>query len=189
VGGSTPEQKEAIMKNIKDLIEKHTKDEKTDWDAVEEAINKETNDIVAKQTSKAQADLLKDLGFDDKDDLTAQLGKVEELNGKVEELQGAKTETERKLSLINNGVKDEDDIDYVMFQVNKRVDDETKWEDALKAYKEEKPSYFGAEKQKEKEPEKPPVTGTKQKSDDKESEPLGYERILAEKHPEVFNKN
>lgn len=179
------------MKNIQKLIEENSKEvdgeKKVDWKSVEDSINKETNDIVAKQTSKAQEDLLKQLGFEDSDKLKEHLSKVDELSEetkkkdeKINELSSAKTETERKMKLIGMGITDEDTLDYVMYNVNKRANDDTPWEKALESYKQDKPSYFESQQE-----NKPITTGTKNEGNNS-GEKLGFEKILGEKHPDVF---
>lgn len=44
-----------------------------------------------------------------------------------------------------NDLSDADQLDYVMFEINKLIDDKTDFDDALKKFKESKPQYFKGE--------------------------------------------
>lgn len=178
------------MKNLEKLVKEHTNEEgQIDWSAVEELVNKETNDIVAastkKATDKAKEDLLKELEIDDPKAIKDKLNLSEELSKKLEEkenalneLTGKATKLEREKLLYSQGITDPDTVDYILFNVDKRVNEENDFDAALNAFKEEKPQYFQSE---------PITTGTKPGGASKR-EMAGFEKILAEKHPNEFKE-
>ena len=198
------------MKDIQKLIEQHTQldgEEKvTDWAAIETAINDNINAIVAKQTDKVaekvKGEVFADLGIDgvsDKDTLLKHIGTIsqsddslkaeieakekalQELNEKYGEVSQKTVQFEREKSLFELGITDPDARDYLLFNIGKRVNEETDWDKALASYKEEKPQFFTPQ---------PTVatTGAKVNTTPK-NEKLGFERHLAEMHPDVFKDN
>ena len=182
------------MKDLEKLVKEHTNEEgQTDWSAVEELVNKETNDIVAASTKKAadkakdeaRDSLMKELDIDDPKALKDKLNLSEELTKKLEEkenalneLTGKTTKLEREKLLYAQGITDPDTVDYILFNVDKRVNDETDFDKAFNAFKEEKPQYFQSE---------PITTGIKPGVTSKK-EMAGFEKILAEKHPNEFKE-
>lgn len=197
------------MKDIQKLVEQYTttSDEGTvvEWSAVEKAINDDINAIVAKQTDKvadkAKAEVFSELGLEGVSDKSSLLKHIEslsktdealktelsekekaleELNQKYSEVNAKTTEFEREKSLLELGITDADNREFLLFNVGKRVTEEVDWNTALEQYREEKPHFFATE---------PTVktTGAKVTSTPK-SEPFGFEKILAEKHPDVFKK-
>lgn len=183
---------------VQDIIKTHTtEDGTTDWGAVETALNETVNGIVvktvAKEREKAQGEYLKALGFDSEDDLRKKLsedGKTEvlkqldtikteyeELKTKHEPLSQKATSLEREKHLYKLGITDEDAVDYIVHAVGKRTNETTSFEDALKAFQEEKPQVFktGA-----------PFTTTGSPSGGGVPAQAGYEKYLAEKHPDLF---
>ncbi len=183
---------------LQEIIKQHTsEDGTTNWSAVESAVNDDIiNPIVvknvAKEKEKAQSEYLKALGFESEADLKKKLsddGKTEvlkqleevkkahdELQGKYEPLATKATTLERAQQLFKLGITDEDTVDYLVHAVSKRTDDNTTFEDALKAYQEEKPSFFqtGA----------PRTTATP--SGGGANETAGFEKYLAERHPDIY---
>lgn len=195
------------MKNIEDIIKKHTTDAGTDWEKVKAEINEHVNGIVVKQTEKAKeqaveqarADMFKGLGIEGVEDEKALKTKIKELSQvdseskkqyeetqkSLEELQAkyedtaktADTLTKEKM-LLQHGVTDPDDFDYVMHNVSKRVGEDKDFTTALNEFKEEKPKYFV---------KNPTTTGTKA-GGSKPPQTYGWEDKLAEKHPELKNE-
>ena len=88
---------------------------------------------------------------------------------------------ERESSLIKMGVTDPDVLEFIMFNVEKRVDDKTDWNKALELYKTDKPTLF--------ENRAPAIntTGTHVGKGLTE-EKLGFEKILEDKYPD-FKQN
>ena len=181
---------------IQELIKQHTSEDGTiDYAAIESAVNDSINGIVvknvAKEKEKAQADYLKSLGFDSEDDLKKKLsddGKAEvlkqleetkkqyeELKSEHEPLTAKATTLERAHHLYKLGITDEDAVDFIVHAVSKRTNEETSFEDALKAYQEEKPQLFSTQ----------PMT-TANPSGGGANEIAGFEKHLAEKHPDLF---
>ena len=182
---------------IQEIVAKHTTDDTIDWGAVETALNETINAIVvkngAKEKEKAQSEYLKTLGFDSEDDLKKKLsddGKAEvlkqldtikkeyeELKTKHEPLTQRATNLEREKALFKLGITDEDAVDYIVHAVGKRTNDETSFEDALKAYQEEKPQLFQTGV---------PFSTTATKSGGGHNEVAGFEKYLADRHPDQF---
>jgi hypothetical protein len=183
---------------LQEIIKQHTsEDGTTNWSAVESAVNDDINAIVvksvAKEKEKAQSEYLKALGFESEADLKKKLsddGKAEvlkqldevkkahdELQGKYEPLATKATTLERATQLFKLGITDEDTVDYIVHAVSKRTDENTTFEDALKTYQDEKPNFFqvGA----------PRTTATP--SGGGANETAGFEKYLAERHPELFS--
>ena len=171
---------------IQEIVAKHTTDDTIDWGAVETALNETINAIVvkngAKEKEKAQSEYLKTLGFDSEDDLTEVLKQFdtikkeyEELKTKHEPLTQRATNLEREKVVFQLGITDEDAVDYIVHAVGKRTNDETSFKDALKAYQEEKPQLFSTQ----------PMT-TANPSGGGANEIAGFEKYLAEKHPDLF---
>lgn len=198
------------MKDIQKLIEQHTttNDEGSvvEWSAVEKAINDDINAIVAKQTDKvtekAKAEVFAELGLEGvadkssllkhieslsktdealKSELSAKEKALEELNTKYSEATEKTTQFEREKTLLELGITDADSREFLLFNVGKRVSEEVDWSTALEQYREEKPQFFTSE---------PAVktTGVKVTNTPK-SERLGFEKYLAERHPDVFKED
>lgn len=144
------------MKNIENLIKEHTKDDVTDWTAIENAVNEEINNIVTKDVAKEKEkfestqvnEVLKTLGYENVEDLKKTLDTVDEVQKALEtkdaEIQGLKTEStmlERTNKLFGMGVA-QDAVDYILFNVNKKVTEDKDFETALGEYKTEQPKFF-----------------------------------------------
>lgn len=194
--GGSHRKKEELMK-ISEIVEKNTEKDgenvKVNWESVEKEINDNINNIVAKQTSKAEekakSDLLKSLNIESEEDLKKKLEddgselktkletmqkELEERETKLSELNEKSTRLERERVIMSEGAQDPDDIDYVLYNVSKKVSEDTPFEDALKAFKEEKPKYFSSPRK------------TAAPSGGGKPEMEGFEKYLADRHPDVY---
>lgn len=90
------------MKQIKELIERHTTEEGIDYDALTTDVNQEINNIVAKNTTKAEQNVFKTLeleGVTDKESLSNYINALKEVpNESLTELQTKYTEAEKVLN-------------------------------------------------------------------------------------------
>lgn len=144
------------MKNIENLIKDNTKEDVIDWKAVEIAINEDINNIIKKnvETEKAKfesskvSEMLENLGYKDVDELKKALGSIEELTKTIETkdaenqaLKSSSTELERMNKLYGMGINEEA-VDFVLFNVNKKVTEEKDFDTALAEYQKEQPKFF-----------------------------------------------
>jgi len=193
------------MKNLKSIIAENTEEKEgvasTNWDQVEAKVNEHINAIVVKtaqkEAEKAVKDVFETIGIDgvtdseslqkhiktiskSTDEIRKELEekdqRLQEYETKSETLNQQLTEQEREKALLELGITDPDSRDYVLYNVGKRVNEETTWEAALQAYQEEKPQYF-----------KPTIATTGARvAQPPQTEKTGWEKILAEKHPDIF---
>ncbi|MDA3807958.1 MAG: hypothetical protein PF440_08625 [Thiomicrorhabdus sp.] len=167
--------------DLEKLVQGFTDDDsKVDWDKVAEGVNKELNDVVAKQQDKAKdearKEFFKTFEVENVEDLAKQLDEANTTKDTLTQKQGELTELERKVALYGQGITDPDRVDYILFNVNKRVNDEVGFEDAFKQYKEDKPDLF----------KKEPITINKRKQGDPPpTDEPGYRTKLKEKHPDL----
>jgi len=190
------------MKDLKKIIDQHTVDGVTDWPKVEEQVNVQINAIVLKDTAKATEKAVQDFIIDLKieglekpeqvkdilakaktgetkfaADLAKKQAEADALVLQVAALTGDKDHLGRKNSLLAAGVTDPDDLDYLLFNVGKHVDETTPWDKALETFKTEKPQYFvpaGTPG---------PTTGRRVGGVLPGAEKAGFEKILEEKYP------
>lgn len=192
------------MKNFKALIEQHTNDGVIDYKTIEELVNKEINDTVAKNkpdTDKLIAESkdkwIAELGFQNVEN-EAQLkayvkGTSDEWKEKYNELETKyKTDLDKYADygslqekvntysnyelLRNKGITDPDTLEFLSFKVNKA--DGESFEDKLKAYEEAHPDTFQSEK-------KTVTTGVKIGIKPNPNEKLGFEKILEDKYGDL----
>lgn len=185
------------MKTIREIVEAHTKEGITDWDNADKSYQETINGIVVKETAKTaekvKADTIEAIGIEsvkapeDVKKFMATLQKtLEERESEYaiaqENLAKANktaTSLERESGLIKMGVTDQDVIDFIMFNVDKRVDDKTDWNTALETYKTDKPTLF--------ENRAIGTTGSHVGKGATE-EKMGYEKYLEDKYPD-FKEN
>ena len=192
------------MKDIKKYITKHTNEEgELDYKALEEDVNQEINGIVAKNEEKAQNSILKEFGVESKEQLKEKMNELEnkpkeyeerlqtyeeQLKEKENELNEVSTNAktlEQERILLQEGVKDPEDRDYLLYNVNKMVDDETDFNSAWEKYKEEK----GDKVERFIEPEKTQnVTTARKVSGGSESKQTdGVKSLIRERNKSLFN--
>lgn len=192
------------MKDIKKYITKHTNEEgELDYKALEEEVNQEINGIVAKNEEKAQNSVLKEFGVESKEQLKEKMNDLEnkpkeyeerlqtyeeQLKEKENELNEVSTNAktlEQERILLQEGVKDPEDRDYLLYNVNKMVDDETDFNSAWEKYKEEK----GDKVERFIEPEKTQnVTTARKVSGGSESTQTdGVKSLIRERNKSLFN--
>jgi len=181
------------MKDLQKLVEANTKDGVVDWESIEKTINEETNNLIAKNKGSELNRVLNELGLEKVEDLKLTLKEKEELAKKLEETNKSLetinksleekdkviTLTEREKMLYQMGITDKDTVDYVLFNVNKRVGEDKDFASALEEYKKEKPQFFE---------EKPLTISTKGNPTVPPEEKLGFEKVLEERRPDVFKK-
>lgn len=202
---SWPLKRRREMKNLKSIIAENTEEKDgvtaTNWEAVETRVNEHINAIVVKSTQKEAEKAIKEvfesLGLQGVTDVgtlnshiktisksTEQVRKeLEEKDQKIHEFESQSqnltqqlTKQEREKALLELGITDADSREFVLYNVGKRVDEKTTWEEALQAYQEEKPQYF-----------KPSIGTTGARvSQPPQTEKNGWEKILADKHPDIF---
>lgn len=196
------------MKNLKEIVAKNTEEKDgvaaTNWEAVESAVNEHINAVVLKnsqkEAEKVSKEIFESLGYDGVTDRESLKNHIEKVSKGTEEIQKSLeekekqlaeyeektqtytkqlTESEREKSLLSIGVTDPDAREFLLFNVSKRVDENTTWEDALQAYQEEKPQFF-----------KPTIgtTGAKVSQAPANDKP-GFQKILEEKYPDVYKTN
>lgn len=196
------------MKNLQEIIQAHTTEDegktKVNWEGVEAKVNEHINAIVVKSTQKESEKAVKELfekaGLENIGDaeglkkhidtvsqsteqiqkeLKAKEEEIQTYLKKTEELEQKYTHVEREKTLVAAGITDPDTIDYLLFNVGKRVNEETPFEQALQAYAEEKPALFRTTAT---------TTGTKVQKVPA-GEKAGFEKILEDKYgAELFEK-
>ena len=170
-------KQEELQKVIQGLT---NEDGQIDWAKATEAINNDINNVVAKQSDKAKDEARKELfsalEVESVEDILKRLDEVKEVKDTLNKTQGQLTDYQRKEALYSQGITDPDRVDYILYNVNKRVSDEVSFEDAFKAYRDEKPDLF----------KKEPITfgGGRGKEEEVPKEP-GYRAVLKERHPDL----
>jgi hypothetical protein len=156
-----------------------TEDGQVDWDKVVEGVNEEVNNVVAKTQDKAKQDARKEFlatfEVEDTEDLIKRLDEAKQAKESLTKTQGELTNLQRKEALYSQGITDPDRVDYILFNVNKRVNDDTSFEDAFTKYREEKPDLF----------KKEPITMNRRTQSETPPEEPGYRAKLKEKHPDL----
>jgi len=176
------------MKDLEKIVKDLTnEDGVVDWAKATDLVNKEINDVVLKNTGKlddklgdakveAKQELLKLFEVETTDDLLKKLDDAKQKGESLNDLEGELTKYKQKELLYSQGITDQDKVDYILFNVNKRVNDEVEFEDAYKTYREEKPELF----------KKEPITfGGGNKPTEAKVEQPGYRKHLLKKHPDL----
>lgn len=183
------------MKSIREIVEAHTKEGVTDWETADKVYQDTINGIVVKETAKtaekAQQDTILELGLENvqsvadlkkysdsmKKSIEERETQIKEATEQIGSLQSKTTQYERERSIIALGITDPDTIDYLTFNVSKRLDDNTDWNKALEGYKTDKPHLFE---------KTPTITTTGARvSGDGTTEKFGWETKLEEKYPDL----
>ena len=177
------------IERLKELIEQNKTDDGINVEEINKAINDEINAVVTKAKDQSVVEFFKELGVESKDDLNAKLKEGDKLAKMLEEKEQAVKEAKMKadkLAKVNElrklGVEDDDTIDYVLFNVEKRISDDKSYEEALKEFAKEKPKYF--------EKQATGVTtgvGTGTGVNPNDDKPT-WQKILEEKHPDLKEK-
>lgn len=190
--------------NIESLIAKHTEGDKVDYVKINDALEKQNKDIVAKEVTKESkkydkdtviSEFLKEQEFNSMDEFTAfkkngatadteAVKRVEkernEFKGKYEELlplQGELASFKNRAMLRGKGITDQDKLEFMEYKINK-LEGES-FEDKVTAYGEANPDAFT-----EAPPVKPNVitTGTKVGGNPNPSEKLDWEKIVDDRY-------
>jgi len=187
------------MKDLQGLIEQHTKEGVVDYKSVQDAINQEINDVVAKNKpnqekliAESKDKWIADLGFENvlnesqlkayvkgtSDEWKENYTKLENEYKSFKESTGDYNDLKSKLSdyenynmLRSKGIQDDDSIEFLTFKINK-LEGET-FADKLTAYEASNPDTF--------QPQKKVTTGVKIGTK-VTGEKLGFEKILDEKY-------
>jgi hypothetical protein len=168
------------QEELEKIIKGYSNEEgQIDWAKVTEAINNDINNVVAKQTDKAKEDargeFLKTFEVENVEQLAEKINQGQEVQETLTKTQSELTNLQRKEALYSQGITDPDRVDYILFNVNKRVSDDVAFEDAFKAYREEKPDLF----------KKEPITFGKREGGEEPTTEPGYRKALKERHPDL----
>jgi len=173
------------MKDLEKLIKANTNETGViDFATIELAINTEENNLIAVGKKEASAKVLSDIGLGDIESIKKTIDEhgsfKTESEKTIDELTTKATNLERKSALYGAGITDNDQVDYIMFNVNKRVTETKDFDVALTEFKTEKPQYFDT---------KSITFNTKGNGKIPPVKKAGWETILAERRPDVFGKD
>ena len=119
-----------------------------------------------------------------KADLEKVQNERDELAKTKEELEGQTSKLTREQKLIERGVTDPDDRDYLLYNAEKRIDEENDFDSVIEQLQEEKPKFFQEQQQPQ-----PQTSGASVRQSNKNAEQSGVAAILAEKYPDEFKNN
>lgn len=163
------------MDRIDRIVAKYTANGVTDWEKVENTVNESINAITVKESEKAVNKYLAEKGFKDEAAFTTHLAEHETLKTTQTAMKAEQEKLSRDASLLELGITDPKRRAYLSFTIGQKVDDKTDWKTALEAHQKEEPEWYTA---------KPITTGTKVIPPVGAGTKLGFEEILAQRHPE-----